>query len=121
MEKLTLKSVLKKGKYANMSIADLAKEKGAIISMIKEGYEFDDEVLEVAKLKKIINNTRAFCCVGVTDSNDGYKSKLPKDTTPVKQILSELNTLDNIGGVNEEENCEFGNKIDIVDEYDDFE
>ena len=117
MEKLTLESVIKKGKYAKKSVADLVKEKGVIFSMIKEGYEFDDEVLEKARIKKIISNVRTCCCVGGTDYSKITNSNLPKDTASIKQILSELNTLDNIGGDNDEESRDYDNEIDTIDDF----
>lgn len=56
MEKLTLKSTIKSSKYGDKSIEELIKIKGAIFSMIKDGYDFDDEVLEAAHIRKQISN-----------------------------------------------------------------
>lgn len=96
MEKLTMESTLKKGKYANKSIADLVKIEGEIFSMIKNGYEFDDEVLEAAHIKRNIRDVKVYCCVGGGKCGS-MPLVLPKETASMKQILSDINTLDNIG------------------------
>jgi hypothetical protein len=93
MEKLTLKSTIKSSKYGDKSIEELIKIKGAIFSMIKDGYDFDDEVLEAAHIRKQISNEKVYCRVG--GDNSSNKKKLPKDTQSIKQIIYELNMLEN--------------------------
>lgn len=93
MEKLTLKSAIKSSKYGDKSIEELIKIKGAIFSMIKDGYDFDDEVLEAAHIRKQISNEKVYCRVG--GDNSSKKKKLPKDTQSIKQIIYELNMLEN--------------------------
>nr|DAO77087.1 MAG TPA: hypothetical protein [Ackermannviridae sp.] len=93
MEKLTLKSTIKSSKYGDKSIEELIKIKGAIFSMIKDGYDFDDEVLEAAHIRKQISNEKVYCRVG--GDNSSKKKKLPKDTQSIKQIIYELNMLEN--------------------------
>ncbi len=93
MEKLTLKSTIKSSKYGDKSIEELIKIKGAIFSMIKDGYDFDDEVLEAAHIRKQISNEKVYCRVG--DGKSTKKKNLPKDTQSIKQIIYELNMLEN--------------------------
>lgn len=52
MGKLTMNYTFKKGKYANKTVGELTEIKGTIFSMIKEGYEFEDDVLAAAHIKK---------------------------------------------------------------------
>lgn len=96
MEILSLDSTFKKGKYANKSVADLVGIKGQIFSMIKEGYVFDDEVLEAAHITKTIRDKKVYCSVGCFEHPKDTRV-LPVETASMKQILSELNTLEAVG------------------------
>lgn len=119
MEKLTMESTFKKGKYANKSVADLVKIDGEIFSMIKNGYEFDDEVLEAAHIKRSVRDVKVYCRVGGGNC-DPMPSALPKETASIKQILSDINTLDKIGeDVGDGENNEsmpidYENEVDTI-------
>lgn len=93
MEKLTLKSTIKSSKYGDKSIEELIKIKGAIFSMIKDEYDFDDEVLEAAHIRKQNSNEKVYCRVG--GSTPTKTKKLPKDTQSIKQIIYELNMIEN--------------------------
>ena len=42
MLKLTMRDTIENGKYANKTVEEITKISGAIFSMIKDGYEFDD-------------------------------------------------------------------------------
>lgn len=94
MEKLTLESTFKNGKYAGKSVADLVNISGEIFSLIKEGYIFDDEVLAAAHIKKSVRNVESHCVIGGINADKSFKP-LPMETASMKQILSEINTLDN--------------------------
>lgn len=122
---LSLDSTLKKGKYANKSIADLVNIKGQIFSMIKEGYVFDDEVLKAAHITKVICDKNVHCSVTCLEHPKDMRV-LPVDTASMKQILSELNTLeavgDNVDDSDESSNSNnYENYIDslIIDNFDD--
>lgn len=126
MEKLTMESTIKKGKYVNKSVADLVKIEGEIFSMIKNGYEFDDEVLDAAHIKKSIRDVKVYHRVG--DGNcEPMTSVLPKETATIKQILSDINVLDKIGeDFSDEENGDsipngYENDVDTIniDNFDD--
>lgn len=96
MEILSLDSTFKKGKYANKSVADLVGIKGQIFSMIKEGYVFDDEVLKAAHITKVIRDKKVYCRVGCLEPLKDTRMLLV-ETASMKQILSELNTLEAVG------------------------
>ncbi len=90
-----MKNSIKSAKYGNKEISELVNVKGAIFSMIKDGYEFDDEVLEAAHIQKTISNVKCYCRVGgECKDNNGV---LKKETQSIRQIISEMNTLDNYG------------------------
>lgn len=126
MEKLTMESTIKKGKYSNKSVADLVKIEGEIFSMIKNGYEFDDEVLDAAHIKKSIRDVKVYHRVGGGNC-EPMTSVLPKETATIKQILSDINVLDKIGeDFSDEENGDsipngYENDVDTIniDTFDD--
>lgn len=125
MEKLTLESTIKNGKYSNKRVADLVKIDGEIFSMVKNGYEFDDDVLEMAHIKRNIRDVKVYHCVG-SDNCRSMTSALPKETASIKQILSDINTLvkiceDVADGKNEEsKSIGYENEIDTIN-IDNFE
>lgn len=99
--------VFKNGKYANKTVGELTEIKGAIFSMIKEGYDFEDDVLAAAHIKKNIRDKKAFLMVGNCVEDEKTNKLLAVETVPLKQILSELNTLDNVG-----EDIEYNNDLE---------
>ena len=98
MKKLTMNDHIKSGAFANKTVEEVTKIKGAIFSMIKDGYEFDDEVLKAARIRKIIRDEKIDFVVN-TNKDNNRSNTLPKETSSLKQILAELNTLDNFGTV----------------------
>ena len=110
MEKLTMNDTIKNGNYADKTVAEIAKISGAIFSMIKDGYEFDDEVLTAAHINKTIRDERVDFVVNIHKDNTCSKP-LPVETASMKQILAEINTLANIGNNNENSN----NYVEIED------
>ena len=103
MEKLTMNDTIKNGHYADKTVAEIAKISGAIFSMIKDGYEFDDEVLAAAHINRTTRDERVDFVVNLHKDSKCYKP-LPVETASMKQILAEMNTLDNIGTNNENSN-----------------
>lgn len=106
-----MNSTIKNGKNDEIKVSDLVNIKGKIFSLIKEGYCFDDEVLNAAHITKVIRDKKVFCCVGgITPTDD---TKLPKETASTKQIISELNTIINTRerGTDEEFSV-YNNQID---------
>lgn len=118
MEKLGMDYTFTKGKYANKNIEELTHVKGAIFSMIKEGYEFEDDVLAAAHIKKIIRDVKTHLVVNENKPNNMTHS-LPVEKASMKQILSELNTLDHIGdNVDENDATEEQMEINMIDDDD---
>lgn len=112
MAKLTMGDTIKNGAFANKTVEEVTKIKGAIFSMIKDGYEFDDEVLKAARIRKIIRDEKIDFVVN-TNKDNNRSNPLPKETTSLKQILAELNTLDNFGTVKDNSN-NYGEDIEDI-------
>ena len=112
MKKLTMNDHIKSGAFANKTVEEVTKLKGAIFSMIKEGYEFDDEVLKAARIRKIIRDEKIDFVVN-TNKDNNRPNPLPKETTSLKQILAELSTLDNFGTVKDNNN-NYGEDIEDI-------
>jgi hypothetical protein len=93
MKTLTMESTIKMGASSPKRVSDLVKNKGKIISLIKEGYDFDGEVLKEAHITKTIRETKVWCGIMNTTGVRVINSSFSKDTTPLKQIISELNTI----------------------------
>ena len=103
MEKLTMNDTIKNGKYIDKTVEEVTKIRGAIFSMIKDGYEFDDEVLKTAHISRTIRDERIDFVVS-PHKDDNSSKPLPVETASMKQILAEINTLDNITTINENSN-----------------
>lgn len=112
MAKLTMGDTIKNGAFANKTVEEVTKIKGAIFSMIKDGYEFDDEVLKAARIRKIIKDEKIDFVVN-TNKGNNRSNPLPKETSSLKQILAELNTLDNFGTVKDNSN-NYGEDIEDI-------
>lgn len=102
MKKISIKDKIKGGKYDGKRISDLVNEKGVIFSLIKEGYDFDDEVLSQAHIRRTIRDEHFEIRVRDTDSIC-ENTKLKKDNVSVKKILSEINTIERYGAKYDED------------------
>ena len=91
-KKLTLKDSIKIGKKQKITVEEIIDKKGEIFKYIKEGYEFDDEVLEKAHIKKNVKNTKIIS--GYISALKQKEKPLPKETESVKNILKSLNTIE---------------------------
>ena len=112
MEKLTMGDTIENGAFANKTVEEVTKIKGAIFSMIKDGYEFDDEVLKAARIRKIIRDEKIDFVVNTNKGNKRF-NPLPKDTASLNQILAELHTLNNFGTVKDNSN-NYGEDIEDI-------
>ena len=112
MLKLTMRDTIENGKYANKTVEEITKISGAIFSMIKDGYEFDDEVLVAAHISKTIRDERTAFVVTIHKADNSSKP-LPVETASVKQILVELHTLDNIAAINENSD-NYSEKLEFI-------
>ena len=116
-EKLKLTDKITFGKKQKVCVSDLVEIKGEIFRLIKEGYQFDDEVLEKAKIKKVVRNTKVTSEIIRPKKTD---SKVyPKETENIKSILKSINVLENIpsetDSFEESENIN-DDYIDIIEE-----
>lgn len=95
MDKIyTMDDVISVGKNDKVMVSDLVEKKGEIFKLIKNGFLFDDEVLEKAHIKKIIRDVQ-FKNVVVMHEQEKNRNKYVKETESLKNILKSLNTLDN--------------------------
>lgn len=91
MKILGMESTIKIGTNSEKKVSELVNETGYIMSLIKEGYIFDDEVLSAAHITRTIRNVRFEHIV--TDKSAEQMPKLRKDSVSAKQIISELNSI----------------------------
>lgn len=92
--KLGMDDVVNVGKNNKKTVSELVPLKGEIFNLIKKGFEFDDEVLEKAHIKKIIRDVQ-FKNVVVMHEQEKNKDKYVKESESLKTILKSLNTLEN--------------------------
>ena len=92
--KLGMDDVVNVGKNNKKTVSELVPLKGEIFNLIKKGFEFDDEVLEKAHIKKIIRDVQ-FKNVVVIHEQEKNKDKYVKESESLKTILKSLNTLEN--------------------------
>lgn len=106
---LTLKDSINLGKGKKIPVSEIVNKKGEIFNYIKNGYQFDDEVLEKAHIVKKISNERIISdCVEYKKVD---KKALPKETESVKNILKSINTIDS---QNIDENSFFTNDDTVL-------
>lgn len=90
--KLGMKDTVSVGKMKGIPVSEIVPIKGKIFELIKEGVEFDDEVLANAHIKKIIRDVR-FDNV-IAEHKPDKQKVYSKETESVKNILKSINTLD---------------------------
>lgn len=97
MEILHKDSVItEKGRYKGKIVEEIInKNRKAIFAMIKKGIMFDDEVLEMAHIKKV-EHPHTVTCEIERHSNKSHK-KYEKDSAKLEDILKEINTLEHEG------------------------
>ena len=88
---LTLKDSINVGKHKKKPISEIVEEK-KIFKYIKDGYEFADDVLEAAHIKKSVRDEK-IRTVFVEHKKRKHK-EYQKDTESVKNILKSINTID---------------------------
>lgn len=81
------------GKYKSKTIREIINlDKKYIFELIKQGYYFDDEVLNMAGIKKNVRNETIKLEIA---SHEKDNKVYDKETESVKQILKSLLTIDN--------------------------
>ena len=90
---LSLNSIINGGKFNKQTVNKVLKNnKRDIFSLIKEGFSFDNEVLQMAGIKKNIKNKTIKNEI-VEHEKDTKVYEI--DTTPLHKILKEISTIDN--------------------------
>lgn len=92
MNKLKLDNIIEDGKYKGKKVSELALNKKVIFELLKNGYNFDDEVLLQAGIKKTVRDIRTRTEV-VEHKKD--TKVYPKETASVAKIVKDLETIVN--------------------------
>lgn len=92
-KKLTLNDTINIGKNKNVLISDLVHIKGEIFKYIKKGFDFDDEVLEKAGIKKTVRDFKTETVL-VEHIKPKHIKVYPKETESLKNVLKSLHTLE---------------------------
>ena len=92
MYKIDLNYVVEEGKYKGKKISDLVSNKKTIFELLRNGYNFNDEVLLKAGIKKTIRDIKTTTEV-VHHEKDA--KVYPKETASVSKILKDLETVVN--------------------------
>lgn len=103
------------GKYKGKTIGEVALvDKKFVLSMIKNGFSFDDEVLALAGLKKQVRDVHVGCD-SVCDKAVVYNTKKDKKDAPSSSALFIDDEEDEEYSSNDEEVILMGSLIDEVD------
>ena len=92
MNKLKLDNIIEDGRYKGKKVSELASNKKVIFELLKNGYNFDDEVLLQAGIKKTVRDIRTRTEV-VEHEKD--TKVYPKETASISKILNDLETVVN--------------------------
>ena len=90
--KLGMDDVVNVGKNNKITVSELVPVKGEIFNLIKKGFEFDDEVLEKAHIKKIVRDEKIINVI--IEHTSEKKKTYNKESESLKNILKSLNTID---------------------------
>lgn len=103
------------GKYKGKTIGEIASiDKKFVLSMIKNGFSFDDEVLALAGLKKQVRNVHVGCD-SVCDKAVAYNIKKDKKDAPSSSALFMDDRDEDEYSSEDEEVILMGSLIDEVD------
>ena len=92
MNEIKLNYIIEDGKYKGKKISELTSNKKTIFELLKNGYNFDDEVLLQAGIKKTIRDVQIKTeVVEHIKDNKVYQ----KDTESITKILKDLQTVVN--------------------------
>lgn len=82
------------GRYKNRTVSEmLDMNRNEIFNLLKKGIQFDDEVLEKARVTKSIRDVQTKLIVIDHEAKD--TKVYQKDTTPIKSIINGLHTIVN--------------------------
>ena len=117
-EKLHINSVIGKGKYNGKKVSEIISEKKVVFSLIKEGFEFEDEVLSMAGIKKTVMDVKV---EQVFVEHDVDTKVYAKETASLQKILKELRTLDDGGDIADEIPPSTNSNISSSNDYDEID
>lgn len=90
--KLGKESIINNDLFNNKQVIEIINDnKRNIFQLLKKGYEFDDEVLSLAGIKKNIKNVKTRNQI-VEHDKDTKTYEI--DKTPLHKILKEISTID---------------------------
>lgn len=93
--KLEINSTIDKEEYKGKKVSKiLSDDKKCIFKLIKDGFDFSDEVLEQAGIKKSIHSVSTICSIVEHDKSELAK-KLEVDTIDATTLINELIIKDN--------------------------
>lgn len=92
--KLGLTDHLNNSKNSKITVADILSKKGELFKYIKRGYEFKDDVLEKARIKKNVRDQKTITVV-VTHEEDKTNKEYHKDTESLRNVLKSIHTIAN--------------------------
>ena len=90
MKKLGINDIFEEGKYKGKKVSSVASNKKVIFDLLKTGCAFDDEVLEMAGIKKNVHDVKA--STEVVEHEKDTKV-YPKETESLAKILKEIEVL----------------------------
>lgn len=90
MKKLGINDIFEEGKYKGKKVSSVVSNKKAIFDLLKTGCAFEDEVLEMAGIKKNVHDVKA--STEVVEHEKDTKV-YPKETESLAKILKEIEVL----------------------------
>lgn len=113
--KLDVNSIIDNGVFKNKKVIDIINNnKKDIFQLVKDGFSFNDEVLTLAGIKKIVKDVKTSNQI-VEHIKDTKVYEI--DKTPLHKILKEISTIDgySMETIIKEDNdeCEFDEDDDI--------
>lgn len=88
--KLDINSTIDKGEYKGKKVSKiLSEDKKCIFKLIKDGFNFSDEVLEQAGIKKKVHSVSTICSIVDHDKTELTK-KLEIDTIDITTLINEI-------------------------------
>lgn len=92
LEKLSLRDKIQGCKYKNKTIEEIISlDKKYIFQLIKQGYYFDDEVLEKSGIIKTVKQATVKLEIATHEKDERVYEK---ETESIKQILKNILTID---------------------------
>ena len=93
--KLNLESIIETGRHKGKTVSQIIEtDKKIIFDLLKNGYNFEEEVFEKARIKHFIRDEKII--QEIVDRSDIKDTKIyPKDTDNLRKIMESILTLNN--------------------------